>query len=99
MSETNGAPRVDGVRLTPEATAVHIQTIHNDLRDIKAQIPKNLQQVTDHIEDMENTYVRKDEFSPVKAIANGLVGLIMIGVISGVLTLVIRTGAAAIAGQ
>ena len=95
----NGAPRIDGVKLTPEATAVHIQTIHTDVHEIKEQIKANLESVTKHIEAMEKQYVKKEEFSPVRAITYGLVGLIMIGVISGVLALVVRTGASAVAGQ
>jgi hypothetical protein len=99
MPENNNIPRVDGVRLTAEATAVHIQNIHDDIAEIKAQIPKNLKTVTDHISGMESQYVKREEFSPVRSIAYGLVGLIMIGVISGVLALLIRTGASAVAGQ
>ena len=98
MNSENGAPRVDGVKLTPEATAVHIQTIHADIKEIKALIPNNLATVEAHIDKLGEKFVTKDEFGPVRAIAYGLVGLILIGVISGVLTLVVRTGAA-VAGQ
>ena len=99
MTTENGVPRVDGVRLTPEATAVHIQMIHDDVRSIKTQISSNLREVTNHIEGMESKYVKKEEFSPVRAIAYGLVGLLMIGVVSGILALVLKSGASAIAGQ
>ena len=93
---SNGTPRVDGVRLTPEAMAVHIQTIHDDVKDIKSQIKANLVSVTAQVVSMELKYVKKEEFSPVRAIAYGLVGLLMIGVISGVLALIIKTGASAV---
>jgi len=53
-----------------------------------------LKDIYDSIEDLRcevrDTYVTKDEFNPVKAIAYGMVGFILVGVLGALITNVIK---------
>ena len=53
-----------------------------------------LRDIYESIEDfrceVRNTYVTKDEFHPVKAIAFGMVGLIVVGVLGALVATVVK---------
>ena len=54
-------------------------------------IISSVEKKVDHVTDMiEKNYVTRAEFSPVKTICYGLVGLIVSGVVGALLTLIIR---------
>lgn len=60
-----------------------IKNIQGDVTEIKT----SLSELTKKIDD---TYVTKKEFDPVKKIAFGLVGLISVGVVGALLSLVVK---------
>ena len=54
-------------------------------------IISSVEKKVDHVTDMiEKNYITRAEFSPVKTICYGLVGLIVSGVVGALLTLIIR---------
>lgn len=56
----------------------------------KGEVTTTLQFIKQEILNMRKVYVTKDQFTPVKAIVYGGVGVILVGVLSAVLTLVIK---------
>jgi hypothetical protein len=61
---------------------VVLAVIQNDITYIK-------QEVDDIKKLVENKYVTKDEFDPIKKVVYGMVGLILVAVVGAVLALVI----------
>jgi hypothetical protein len=88
-SNGNGTPRIDGVKLTPETTAVHIKQIHDSLEEIKATLEADY---SDLKSTLVRDYVTKAEFNPVRAVVYGLVGVLMIAVVSGLMATIITAG-------
>ena len=103
--DTNGNSRIDGVKVTPEMMAVHIQDLTKDVEDVKDQITGvarqvsgvkdqisgNLEAVRSMMLALDERYVRKEEFNPIKNGVYSLVGVVMLMVVGGLLALVIRT--------
>lgn len=59
-----------------------------------ALIKKDLNYIKDKVDDIEDkvegNYVTKTEFQPIKQIVYGMVAIILVGVIGGLLTLILR---------
>ena len=63
----------------------------NDIREDIGEIRINIAGLPDKIKEaIEEKYVSKDSFEPIKKITYGLVGAILLGVIGAVLALVFK---------
>lgn len=63
--------------------AVNLAVMANDLTYVRKA-------VDDLNEKVDHNYVTKEEFRPVKQLVYGLVGLILMGVVGAILSLVVR---------
>ncbi len=60
-----------------------------EMRDVPVHLYYMRKDVNDIKKTLENGYVTKDEFDPIRRIVYGMVGLILSGVVAGLLTLII----------
>jgi hypothetical protein len=67
---------------------------HNNVEIGLAELGRDLKYIKEQIgeikDKMEHSYVTVDQFEPVKRIAYGVVGLILIAVVGSLMTLVIN---------
>ena len=75
MYETGGHP-VDIIPDDAEGIGVHISYIRRDIMEIKDRLGKN--------------YVTRDEFTPVRSIVYGMVGFILLAVVGGIVSFIIK---------
>jgi len=101
--------KINGGLITPENAHIHLSYLRADIREIKANIPKNLERVEEIFDEMKGReekhdakvealikdiaehYVRKEEFTPVKSIAFGLVAIAMTGLVGSLVVLVVKS--------
>lgn len=69
--------------MAEEGREVQIAVMANDIAYMKKKLDLIEEQVT-------SRYISKEEFEPIKRIVYGMVGLILVGVVGALLTLVIN---------
>ena len=68
-----------------EAVAVAAALLGNDIAHIK----EDISEIKASFKDIKTFYLTKDEFSPVRNIVYGMVGLILIAVVGAIVALVV----------
>ena len=63
---------------------------HSD-SELLARIDERTSQLIKDMQEIKATHVTKSEFLPIKNIVNGLVGAILLSVLSAIIALIIRT--------
>lgn len=72
---------------TEEERFISTQKIPFICRDIK-QIKEDLRKI---VENMDENYVTQTEYWPVKTVVYGVVGIMLVGVVTGLVLLVVKT--------
>lgn len=65
-----------------------VSETRNEIKDMRREIADNYVR-KEQFNSVENSYIKREEFAPVKSIVYGLVGLIMVSVVSAILALVV----------
>lgn len=60
-----------------------------DMERLETDVKESLKKLADQIVKLENKYVTKDTFDPIKRIVYGAIGLILVAFMTAVITLVI----------
>ena len=60
------------------------------LREDYVGISGDIKHILAGIQEIKNGYVRREEFTPVKSLVYGLVGIIMTGVVVAILALILK---------
>ena len=67
-----------------------IATIAADVKNLVRGFEEFKREIRNEIKSLKNTYVTKAEFQPVRNIAYGFVGTVLLAVVGAVITLVIK---------
>lgn len=59
--------------------------------ELLIRVDERTKLIIEEMKTLKNSYVRKEEFEPVKRLVYGLVGLILISVVGSIIALVLRT--------
>lgn len=73
----------DFIKVSQEKKGTDYELIRNDIGYIKKEVSEIKELIS-------NEYVTKTEFKPIKNIVYGLVGAILLSVVAGLMTLIIK---------
>lgn len=77
-------------KLNIEQLNVDIKLIQKDTEYIKLGLEDTKNNINLIKNKLENRYISRDEFAPIKSIVYGLVGLILTGVVGALIALILK---------
>jgi len=77
-------------KLNIERLNVDIKLIQKDTEYIKLGLEDTKNNINLIKNKLENRYISRDEFAPIKSIVYGLVGLILTGVVGALIALILK---------
>lgn len=75
---------------TSQKNEIRLATMSEQIKNIQGDISEIKSGVQELTQKIDHTYATKEELRPVKAIAYGLVGMVLTAVVAALLALVIR---------